>query len=333
LQKAAKLDGWHADSDPGWIRAKDYLQQRYQIDEMIANLKAKQRDPQFGYLTQKAISHEIDKKQWERLLEDFDGDEENDRRSRLRLLSLKDYASHWLLLPPVGENGMDNAMFGVSMKFRLGLPIYDEGTTCPMKNCNKELDPSGYHASVCMKGGHIANRHNGVRDSIHRILTRAMLNPKREQGGLIGATKEKPADILVPNLYNSNPAALDVSIINTGQPKYLKTAHVNPIEILEKYGKEVKEKKYTAACRAKQLEFIPLMANIYGTWAPPAMKVFRLAADMIQAHENISKSSAMFQVMSSINVVLVKRLATCLLMRVTGLHDDNNNNLEEDSDR
>ena len=89
----------------------------------------------------------------------------------------------------------------------------------------------------------------------------------------------------------------------------------------------------TAACRPKQLEFIPLMANIYGTWAPPAMKVFRLAADMIQAHENISKSSAMFQVMSSINVVLVKRLATCLLMRVTGLHDDNNNNLEEDSDR
>lgn len=138
--------------------------------------------------------------------------------------------------------------------------------------------------------------------------------------GADGSNKSRPADIFIPNLYQGKGAALDVSIIHTDQDKFLNSN--TPQEALSKYGKDVKEKKYTATCQARNIDFIPLMANVHGAWAPEAMKIFRLAAKHISAHENISQSVAMFYVMSQINVMLVKKVAYSCLQRTKGLQEE-----------
>lgn len=144
-----------------------------------------------------------------------------------------------------------------------------------------------------------------------------LLNPKKELPFVLGAdNNERPADAFIPNLFNGNAACIDFANINCEQPKYLNDARItNPIDAMNAYCKKVKEDRYEQQCNSHGLDFFGAVGNIYGCWTPKALSLFRKAARLIAAHENIPKSNAMNYVMTTISVTLMKKTISGILAR------------------
>ena len=87
------------------------------------------------------------------------------------LASSMPHASDWLLAPPVPGLGLavQSEKFRTALKFRLGIPLFSEGSSCPAlshegKVCGAEMDVFGDHAICCHHGTSLVFRHNAVCD-------------------------------------------------------------------------------------------------------------------------------------------------------------------------
>jgi len=86
-------------------------------------------------------------------------------------------SSSWLHARPIKVNNLylNDAEFRVAILQRLGIPLFPDSSLCP--NCDKELDPFGYHALTCKRSGEKVRRHNSTRDIIHNQARNSQLNP------------------------------------------------------------------------------------------------------------------------------------------------------------
>ena len=83
------------------------------------------------------------------------------------------HSSDWLLTAPIPGLGltMPSHTFRTALKFRLGIPLFEPGLTCPVmsrkqpgKVCGEALDIYGDHALCCHFGTSRVFRHNHLRD-------------------------------------------------------------------------------------------------------------------------------------------------------------------------
>ena len=124
-------------------------------------------------------------------------------------------------------------LFRVSLRRRLGLPIWSQDTNCTL--CGQVMDKGGDHALVCGCGGDRVTRHNLVRDVVHSAANNganlANLATILEKLGLLiprdpigdnrppdpdppdpSTTSRRPADVWVPRGPSGGQEAWDVSI-------------------------------------------------------------------------------------------------------------------------
>ena len=120
----------------------------------------------------------------------------------------------WLKVTPSPGLGLwlstDEAQ--VLFKWLLGLPLFEDGATCPLCGPQEPLDKLGHHATTCKRGPHVCCHHNQnvLWGIIFEFFSQALLSPELEKGSGMdhSHSQSHPADILVP-LWSIGKPKLD----------------------------------------------------------------------------------------------------------------------------
>ena len=177
---------------------------------------------------------------------------------------------------PSGRTQMEPAVFNAELRVRLSIPESGSDTWC--LKCDAILDTYGHHSRMCAAGGERTQRHNALRDLIYQWAERGCLRPEREKAGLllpqspddVSSARRRPADLYLP-AFLGRPTAIDFAIT---APQRL--------DVLGSHGGASAASLYTEhkrkhldtaqACAAQHVEFLPLVAETTGAWAPEAIK-------------------------------------------------------------
>ena len=150
-----------------------------------------------------------------------------------------------------------------AVKFRLGLPQYRAGGKCPI--CKEESDRMGDHSLNCSRGGGEMT----ARDILHATAASALLNPSREEQGIIPGCGERPADVYIPGWKTGRDTAYDVTVINCLRRDLIKKVAESPKYALE-FSKRQKNQKYLIPCEEGDVVFVPLPIEVFGGWEDKA---------------------------------------------------------------
>ena len=123
-----------------------------------------------------------------------------DVREKARLNSVGlPHSGDWLNVLPSPTLGLHirSAEFVISVKYRLGMPVYSTVGQCPA--CLHHSDALGDHAVSCGYQGERIARHDSLRDALHAATQTACLGATREDRSLLPGTEARPADVLIPN--------------------------------------------------------------------------------------------------------------------------------------
>ena len=127
-------------------------------------------------------------------------------------------------------------------------------------------------------------RHNSVRNFFFRFLATAGLRPELEKAGLLlpsrpdetGQAARRPADVYVPAWSCGSPAAFDFAVTAPQQAQYREVAALEPLAAASAYTSRKKLFLNTAeVCRSQGVEFLPMVLETSGAWAPEATKVLK----------------------------------------------------------
>ena len=145
--------------------------------------------------------------------------------------------------------------FVVSVKYRLGAPVYTVDGQCPA--CGLRSDRQGDHAISCGSDGERIARHNHLRDALYHTAVSAALAPTREDRALLPGTDARPADVFIPRWTHGKDTALDVTVVNPLQAALVTEAATTAGHALN-YAYKRKMTWTGAACQREGMVFIPL---------------------------------------------------------------------------
>ncbi len=180
---------------------------------------------------------------------------------------------------------LEPAEFTVEIRARLCMQECANDRWCPL--CDAVADTRGHHSRMCCAGGDRVLRHNSVRNFVYRFASAVGLHPELEKAGLLvpalpeegGQAERRPADVYLPMWVGGAPAALDFAITAPQRQDVLEAAARTPLAAASAYTDRKKGYLGTEnACRTQGLDFLPMVAETSGAWAPEAMKVFRQLA-------------------------------------------------------
>jgi hypothetical protein len=188
------------------------------------------------------------------------------RTANLLLACTMPHASDWLLAPPIPGLGLSipNDGFRCALKFRLALPLFDSGLTCPASSkggviCGAQLDTFGDHAVCCKHGTSWLFRHNAVRDILGHAakaagLTAVVIEKKHQITGSL----KKPGDITVAQYHRGfASSAFDVTVTHPLQKSYVNVAAVEA-GVAAHAAHDRKLQKHLGDCKDEGLHFVPL---------------------------------------------------------------------------
>ena len=108
--------------------------------------------------------------------------------------------------------------FRIACGMRLGAALFAEGAVCRI--CSGPQDRQGYHASICIKNGHVHQRHERVKEEFISIFKQAGLPLLREPSHLLGPNKQRPGDWYCQEGLREG-RAFDITVVNPGKIKVL----------------------------------------------------------------------------------------------------------------
>ena len=187
-----------------------------------------------------------------------------DTRSRALLLSSSiPHACDWLNVIPSSSLGLHflDREFHVCLRYWLGLRIFNDPSTCAI--CQSPADPFGDHHVGCGGNNDRISHHDSIRDAVFSAAQSAALAPRKEVPCLIPDRQSRPADVFLPHWKRGLPAALDVSVISTLQPRTCQGASETQgfaLSVCE----ERKIAAHAASCRAIGVSFVPLAFESLG---------------------------------------------------------------------
>ena len=188
------------------------------------------------------------------------------RSQNLMLSCSMPHASDWLIAPPIPGLGLglQSDVFRTALKFRLGMPLFDEPFPCPAlsgdgKACASEMAIFGDHAPCCHHGPSLVFRHNNVRDILgHSARAAGLAAVVIEKKNQIDGSKAKPGDITVQQYHRGfATSAFDVTIAHPLQQKYKDIAMEGPGVVAEE-AHDRKLQKSLAVCEKEGIHFVPL---------------------------------------------------------------------------
>jgi hypothetical protein len=189
------------------------------------------------------------------------------RTKNLLLACTMGHSSDWLLTAPIPGLGlsMPSHTFRTALKFRLGIPLFDEGLTCPVTSrkhgrvCGEVLDIYGDHALCCHFGTSRVFRHNHLRDILGHAARGAGLSAVViEKKNQITGTSKKPGDITVQQYHRGFAStAFDVTVAHPLQKKHQGVA-MDEAGVAAEEAHDNKLKKHLEDCKKEGLQFVPL---------------------------------------------------------------------------
>ena len=276
-------------------------------------------------VTQKAISYKIDQHNSNLLINNITREGVVRDVARLRSLSLP-HAGDWLFVVPAPALGLHlrTVEFTVSVKYRLGIPIYTKTGQCPA--CKGLSDQQGDHAVSCGSEGERIARHNHLRDALFQAAVTGALAPSKEERALIPGTESKPADVLIPHWTHGRDTALDVTVVNPLQTTLVERAARNtePGHALT-YAFDWKMRKHGEACRREGMVFLPMAVESLGGWHDLAVEQIKKIATAQARQTGDEEAVAIAHLFQRLAVLLQKGNAALLLNRIPSFpepHED-----------
>ena len=149
------------------------------LDSLSARLGEETTAESLYGVTQKMLTTRINQLQQDLLTTDFVQEADQREIARLRCLGNK-HAGDWLTVVPSPSLGLNLRAqeFCVSLKYRLGCPIFGAPSPCPA--CHHPSDVMGDHALGCGSHGERISRHNLLRDALYQTASAAALGPTKE---------------------------------------------------------------------------------------------------------------------------------------------------------
>jgi len=169
------------------------------------------------------------------------------------------HAGDWLVTAPIPGLGlsMPSDNFRMALKFRLGLPLFDAGSTCPATSksgdvCGEDLDVFGDHALCCHYGTSRVFRHNNLRDILgHAARGAGLAAVVIEKKNQITGSNQKPGDITVQQYHRGfSSTAFDVTVTHPLQKNYIEVAN-DEAGVAAQAAHDNKLKKALKACEEK----------------------------------------------------------------------------------
>ena len=189
------------------------------------------------------------------------------RSKNLMLACSMPHASDWLLAPPIHGLGLglQSDVFRTALKFRLGMPLFDEPFPCPAtrksdgKACGDLVDVFGDHAICCHNSTSLGFRHNNVRDILgHSARAAGLAAVVIEKKNQLEGSKAKPGDITVQQYHRGfATSAFDVTITHPLQKKHIEVA-MEEAGVVAEEAHDRKLQKSLKICEAEGIHFVPL---------------------------------------------------------------------------
>ena len=188
------------------------------------------------------------------------------RSQNLMLSCTMPHASDWLIAPPIHGLGLglQSDVFRTALKFRLGMPLFDEPYPCPAlsregKVCGDMMDVFGDHAPCCHHGPSLLFRHNNVRDILgHAARGAGLAAVVIEKKNQIDGSNAKPGDITVQQYHRGfASSAFDVTITHPLQQKYKEIA-MEEAGLVAEEAHDRKLQKSLEVCQKEGIHFVPL---------------------------------------------------------------------------
>ena len=269
-------------------------------------------------LSQRMISVKVDQHQLQQLQDQVP---EEDVREKARLASLSlPHSGDWLNCAPLKALCLHlrSAEFVLAVKYRLGLPIYDQEGPCPA--CLRQSDIYGDHALCCGTGGERISRHNALRDAFYDTAVSAGLGPTREGRFLLPGADRRPADVMVPNWVGGRDAALDVTVVHPFQGATLARAATEPGHALD-FAYERKLRGTWEDCERQGIAFLPIVAESMGGWHATAVREVKKLGSALARHTGQLEGEAISHLWGRLGILLQRGNAALMGNRVPAFPD------------
>ena len=263
---------------------------------------------------QKAVSLTINQNKLQLLSDHINGLGDVREIARLSSLGLP-HSGDWLNVMPSPTLGlhMRPAEFIVSVKYRLGVPVFSTAGQCTA--CARHSDALGDHAISCGYQGERIARHDSLRDALFHTAQQGCLGPTREDRALLPGSEARPADVLIPHWTGGRDTALDVTVVNPLQEKLVRQAATTPGHALTTaYNRKMAQAG--EACRREGLVFIPLPMETLGGWHDQTVLQVKKLASAQARHNGEEQSVATRHLYQRLSVLLIRGNSALLLNRI-----------------
>ena len=136
----------------------------------------------------------------------------------------------------------------------------------------------------------MVRRHNDVRDCLGRICQLAFIGVEIEKNGLSEKSRERPADIFIPNWKDGKDAWVDVAIINPSCNTYLKNSSQTLDYAINNSAKK-KVENYQELVASSDTYFIPFIMDVNGRVNRDGELFLARLATFAASHNNVSQKS------------------------------------------
>jgi hypothetical protein len=241
---------------------------------------------------------------------------------KARVLALQDSPQGLILdvpLDKVSGFALSNQDVRFFVSSRLGLSnLCNDGDICPL--CKEEMDASGYHMAICHKGPSIVHRHHSVRDLVADFCSKAAWSPSIEFP-CFESSDLTPADVYLPRGGSAGgPLAIDVLVIHPLQQAVLPKSAIESGQGCL-HGESKKHLKYDLLCDQEGIDFLPLVAEYFGTWGKEAQAFFVKLSKAIAGRSGVSISEVALEMQRKLAICLVRCNAKAVAKRTPILLD------------
>ena len=263
-------------------------------------------------MTQRQISGLVDAEASSRLLQATE-----DRRDKARLNCVgRAGAGDWLTALPSTALGLHlrKVEFLTAVKYRLGLPVYQEVGECPVPGCTAASDVYGDHAISCGYGGERIAKHNHVRDALYQAAVQAGLGPVKEADGLIPGSDARPADVFLRHWHEGRDAAIDFTVVNPLQAALVaRVAQDGDNRVAHAH--KLKMDKYGVLCQAEGIAFLPMAVDTFGGWHKEGLAILTKLGRQLARAVGKLEGEVVMHLRQRVGVLLVRDNVAMLACR------------------
>ena len=215
--------------------------------------------------------------------------------------------------PPIPAIGLQlsTKKFQVSVKYRLGIAVYDQEKKCPYCK-SSTLNRLGDHAVACHGRGDVISGHDRIRDRIASACSAADLSSVIEKSDLIAQNNSRPGDVYLPFWKSGQPAALDITATSSLQPNIIFHA-AEKSGYASEAAEDRKYSQYEKSSAQQGIVFIPLAIKVFGGLSRTLKKAL-LRISLLPASRNyqsVGQSIAFDRAVLSLSVASYKNQLIC----------------------